>query len=163
MAKPGRPRKIHDAEAFEENIVHTPAGEIAQDNSEPEPQPVVEGVADEVQVLEESAGGFIEHVIEIPVPHVSEDMARAALDYVTEVNTGYPIHNWEPISSVPRNGFPVKLTDDVSLSGVVAFWRKSRAFANATHRWEETGFWTNSETGKNINFTPLWWKDRYAV
>lgn len=71
-------------------------------------------------------------------------------------------HNWNPIQSAPRNGFPVKITDDIRKIGIVAFWRKSRAFANATHRWEETGFWTDSSTGRNIDFKPLWWKDRNA-
>lgn len=69
---------------------------------------------------------------------------------------------WLPIASVPRNGLPVKLTDDPEKEGVVAFWRKSRAFANATHRWEETGFWTDSVTSQIIDFKPLWWKDRHS-
>lgn len=72
-------------------------------------------------------------------------------------------HTWEPIQTVLRNGFPVRITGDVRTSGVIAFWRKSRAFANATHRWEETGFWTDTNTGRNVDFKPLWWKDRNAV
>lgn len=76
---------------------------------------------------------------------------------------GPTAHNWQPINTAQHNGLPVKLTNDPGKEGVIAFWRKSRAFANATHRWEETGFWTDSITGKNIDFVPLWWKDRHAV
>lgn len=72
-------------------------------------------------------------------------------------------HSWQPISTVLHNGLPVKLTDDPNKTGTIAFWRKTRAFANATHRWEETGFWTDGITGKTISFIPLWWKDRHAV
>lgn len=77
-----------------------------------------------------------------------------------EANIDY---KWQPIGTVPRNGIPLQLSEtDDQEKGVIAYWRKTRAFANATHRWEETGFWTNTITGQNITFIPLFWKDQYS-
>lgn len=142
MAGPGRPKKIHDNQESNEFTrgvtLETPVPDFSK-----------------VEEVSEYAVG-IDPAYEEPT---------AALYPITEigpqeVNT---LHNWLPIDTAPRNGFPIKLSDDVSNPGITGFWRKSRAFANPTHRWETTGFWTDSATGRNVEFTPIWWKDRNAL
>lgn len=145
MAGPGRPKKIQ-YEAAEEDRVQENSSESVGGAGESSAAAVIEGV----RVIPREIGRM-GYTSEPPVMPTSEP--------VSEIK---PIYNWEPISTVPHNGFPVKLTDDVSKPGVICFWRKTRAFANATHRWETTGFWVDSETSQNIKFTPLWWKDRYC-
>lgn len=136
MAKAGRPKKN---ENINENNIQEFSNKIPDNEGESSPL-VVDEISDNSELTESLAPNFY---------NVSESPKAA--------------HTWEPISSVPRNGTLVKLTRDPSEPGVLCYWRKSRAFANATHRWEETGFWTEVQTGKNIAFTPLWWKHRHTA
>jgi hypothetical protein len=61
----------------------------------------------------------------------------------------------------PRNGMPVKLSQDGTDDGVIAFWKRTRAFANATKRWVETGAWYDFQTGARVAFEPRYWKERF--
>lgn len=178
MAKPGRPRKFQDeAEAVEDSIqeVQSEVSEEADESPVVDPAPIV--------MLESTSRGmndfnFASNAPNLPAPgddmHISSVYvypSEEAKNTPEEINGHGKLdssyneaitNGWQPISTVSRNGFPVKITDDPSKEGVIAFWRKTRAFANATHRWEETGYWTDSTKGTNINFEARWWKDRYA-
>ena len=62
----------------------------------------------------------------------------------------------------PLNGMPVKVTTDPQTTGITAFWKKTRAFANPTKKWELTGKWCDYLTGVPINFEPKYWRERYV-
>lgn len=64
------------------------------------------------------------------------------------------------INLPPRNGLPVKVSENTG-DGVVAFWKRIRAFANPTKRWKESGAWYDFHTGQKIPFEPKYWKERY--
>ncbi len=156
MAGPGRPRKIQN-EATSETAIQEHESQSPEIAHEP---PVATDFSEQVK-----AAGWTEGVaFETDLPDFSAVDINTVLGNIPEIKTEQiASNNWKPIETVSRSGFPVKLTDDIEKPGVICFWRKSRAFANATHRWEETGFWTNSETGRNIEFIPTHWKDRHAV
>lgn len=69
---------------------------------------------------------------------------------------------YESIATAPRNGslIVVSETGDSKDKGSIVLWRKTRAFANATHRWENTGFFVNNITNLAISFTPKYWRPR---
>lgn len=71
------------------------------------------------------------------------------------------LHDWHLIDTASRNGLPIHLTDDQSKSGVLGFWKKTRTFANATKKWEETGKFYDFITGFQLNFTPKYWRERF--
>lgn len=68
--------------------------------------------------------------------------------------------NYEPISSAPRNGTIIFISETGKDKGEAAFWKKTRAFANATHRWEETGFFVHNITNLPVSFKPAFWRMR---
>ena len=162
--RPGRPKKVIDeVQENSTNIVQEDASDLlGGDNESP---------ADTGSEVANSRDSDIERII-------TENLnaAKSTADYYPEpvqetheqpevqpdVDTPPDVNGWNPISTVPHTGFPVKITDDVRKEGVVAYWRMSRAFANATHRWESTGFWTESDNGRNIDFVPKFWKERFA-
>lgn len=61
----------------------------------------------------------------------------------------------------PRNGMGVKLSETPEGDGVLALWKKTRKFANPTHRWEESGKWVDFHSGMDISFQPKYWKERF--
>lgn len=65
------------------------------------------------------------------------------------------------LNSPPRNGIPIRLSEEYNGEGVLAFWKKERAFANSTKRWEEHGVWRDFYTGMVISFKPKYWKERF--
>lgn len=76
------------------------------------------------------------------------------------------LNGWHPIDTKivlqmpPRNGMPVKLSENPDDEGVLAVWKKTRKFANATHRWSESGKWIDFYSGMDIPFQPKYWKER---
>lgn len=77
------------------------------------------------------------------------------------------LNGWQPIESdsnitPPRNGMAVRLSETPAGDGVVAFWKRERAFANATKRWQEHGVWRDFHTGAKVDFEPKYWKERYV-
>lgn len=65
------------------------------------------------------------------------------------------------IKSPPRNGLPVRLSEKPEGDGILAFWKRLRAFANSTKRWQETGAWFDFHNGQQISFEPKYWKERF--
>ena len=61
----------------------------------------------------------------------------------------------------PRNGMPVRLSRISDGDGVLAYWKRSRTFANSTKRWQEVGNWYNFNTSVRIDFEPKYWKERF--
>lgn len=71
------------------------------------------------------------------------------------------IHTEIVLQMPPRNGIPVRLSTTPEGDGVLAIWKKTRKFANPTHRWEESGKWVDFQSGMDISFKPNYWKERY--
>ena len=69
-------------------------------------------------------------------------------------------YNYQDIDTVPRSGAMVILSETGEDAGEAAFWKKTRAFANATHKWEETGFFVSNITSLPIVFKPKFWRMR---
>lgn len=117
----------------------------------------------------------IEDVVEIPITHhVGMEVDRSKDDvYKEEVVATYHyiepenLNGWHPIDTEivmempPRNGMPVRLSINNDSEGVLAVWKKTRKFANATHRWQESGKWIDFNTGLDISFAPKYWKERF--
>lgn len=69
-------------------------------------------------------------------------------------------YDYQDIKSAPRNGALIIISETGGDKGEIAFWKKTRAFANATHRWEETGFFVSNITNMRVSFTPNYWRSR---
>lgn len=87
----------------------------------------------------------------------SADTAEITLDE-PESTKGTP-EGWFPIESALHNGLPIYVSDD-GVRQVLVFWKRTRAFANATHKWEERGKWCESVTGFDLPFEPKFWRPR---
>lgn len=154
MAGPGRPRKIQN----EASVEPAPQDLINESSESAVETPTTSSFGEEVEAIPDDGFTFSNSM-----PDVSHISIKEIITEKTETGGNIiSLNGWHPIETVIHNGFPVKLTDDQNKEGVIAFWRKTRAFANATHRWQETGKWTDSTTGQNINFSPKFWKDRYS-
>lgn len=70
-------------------------------------------------------------------------------------------YGWEDIGKAPRNGVGCFVSEKPTGEGVLVFWKKTRAFANATHRWEDYGKFVDFLTGVDLNFKPLFYKPRF--
>lgn len=83
-----------------------------------------------------------------------------------EVNNA-ALHGWNSIDTEiilkqpPRNGMPVRLSETPNGEGILAFWKRTRAFNGK--RYAETGKWTCFQTGMNLSFEPKYWKERFGV
>lgn len=67
---------------------------------------------------------------------------------------------WNPMDTAKRSGLPVFLSKDGKDFGTLAFWKRTRAFANPTKKWEITGKWMNFMTAQEIDFSPKYWRER---
>ena len=127
-----------------------------------------------------SAEPIVEAVVENPTlaPFVREGLD--GIIPITPISNESPIeekihqlvdnaslNGWHPIDTEivlqmpPRNGMGVKLSETPDGDGVLAMWKKTRKFANTTHRWAESGKWVDFHSGMDISFTPKYWKDRF--
>lgn len=79
----------------------------------------------------------------------------------TSLNGWHPIDTKIVLEMPPRNGMGVKLAENSNDKGILALWKKTRKFANATHRWQESGKWIDFHSGMDINFIPKYWKERF--
>lgn len=70
-------------------------------------------------------------------------------------------NGWYPIEGALRSGLPIRISETPNGEGTLARWKRTRAFANATHRWEATGKWEDFITGQEVSFTPKYWKTRF--
>lgn len=67
-------------------------------------------------------------------------------------------YGYESIKTAPRNGSLIVVSETGIDKGEIAFWKKTRAFVNATHRWEETGFFASNMSNLRLSFTPKFWR-----
>lgn len=133
----------------------------------PRRDPVPE-VVDDIEALLDDDGsdlvGDVESVEteqeEIPPAHVS--VTESSPD-AAETSARDPAEEgFLPINTALRNGLPLYVFENATSEGKLAFWKRTRAYANATHRWEETGKWIDFVTGGDISFVPRLWKPRFG-
>ena len=107
----------------------------------------------------------VQQVIEENVPALSEKVENVpSMEGQIEESVHAPelrddIADWQPINTAPRNGKQIVVSDGTKDNESLAYWRRTRAFANATHRWEETGFFHNPITNSKIDFDVLYWRE----
>lgn len=93
----------------------------------------------------------------IPEPILEIEQEEISLP-IEEVEIVTPKYEYSPIGTAPRNGTLIIVSGTQEDKGEIAFWKKTRAFANATHRWEETGFFVSNITNLRLSFTPKFWR-----
>ena len=109
--------------------------------------------------VKESSGLFQESPVEERIHALMEQQVESiSLNGWRNLDT-----DCHPAEKPPLNGMPVRLSENTNDDGVVGFWKKTRAFANTTRKWESSGMWCNFNTGLPLTFEPKYWKDRYAV
>lgn len=114
----------------------------------------------------------IESIVENPILQSPEPL-NITLDVVApivESLEGYPndaidLQGWHALfeenaaNRPPRNGMPVRLCETLDGPVVKAFWRRTRAFNGK--KYEDTGLWTDYQTGMAIGFKPNYWKEPF--
>ncbi len=90
----------------------------------------------------------------------SEALARQRQEALAEekVPVTIPQYDYYDIQSAPRNGLQMFVSATGADIGERVFWKRTRAFANATHRWEETGFFVDVITNMRVAFEPRYWR-----
>lgn len=68
---------------------------------------------------------------------------------------------WREIDSSARSGLPYFVSDTAIGDGILAFYRRTRAFANAAKRWKNTGKFVDFTTGVDLIFQPLYFRNRF--
>lgn len=76
-----------------------------------------------------------------------------------ELSVSDPKSGWKSIETAPHNGLPTVVSENGYNDGVVAFWKRSRAFV--AKRWKESGYWCDNGTGLKVDFIPQYWKERF--
>jgi len=147
---------IYSNEAVVENSIvdAAPSGDSAESEFSPSLQTEDAKVAASHQIQEESP-------VEKKIHQLMVDSHLTASN--NSVAGWHSIDTEIVLKMPPRNGMPVKLSEIPEGDGVVGYWKKTRKFANATHRWQESGKWIDWFTGMDINFTPKYWKERNAI
>lgn len=167
--KRGRPRKeIYEAS---EDTTHESQNYAVENSNESGLSLVTESRSDPNDIslnksdFPESEPSAAEPVQDAPsIVDVPMDIISLAGDMLPSPSPKASIpeipHGWQDISSAPRNGVPVEVMDEFHTNIANVFWKKTRAFANPTHRWVETGFWCGELSGQKLNFIPVYWKYR---
>lgn len=147
--RPGRPatKHLHDDHHFKA------VGE--QEPVEVTENPIVQNVEKDLEA--ECAVSITE---EISVTPVTISPLESPVETIS-LNGWKPMETEVVLNTPPRNGIPIKVAETVQDSGIIVFWKRLRAFANATKRWQETGAWIDFHTGMKISFEPKYWKARF--
>ena len=151
--QPGRPKKIKEVVEDFDDILGEP-----QDATPPESSPIVD---EEIEaVVEETPSEPVEEQIIQQNEIAAESDIQETVDVAPE--------GWTLIGDLinthpPRNGMPVYISETGIDEGVLAFWTKTRAFANTTKRWEEHGKWQSFIAGMPVNMSPKYWRPRFAL
>ncbi len=150
----GRPRREDDAQYAVGNAVQEPHIDTVETYPEPEPVPFTEtdGKRGEAEEREDTR--------ELLKPSFAEMEKAGDEGIVLVADPAYkPVvpEGWFDIFTAPRSGIPIEMMDS-KMNKATVHWKRTRAFANPTHRWEETGFWANEISGQKIDFVPEFWK-----
>lgn len=98
--------------------------------------------------------------VEEVVPQTLVQDVKPSHESISDLAINIP-NGFHSIDTASRNGTPIRLFDRPEGEGTIAHWKKTRAFANATKRWEETGKWIDFMTGATVDFVPKFWKERF--
>lgn len=164
-----------DVFPLEEDESGKPVDEISVSEDIPEPvKAIVEAIEKTATIpVSEKIAEMESNVVtgeETPVTHSMAEHKRVLFVEPQSVEVAHgadQLNGWNLIDSdiliklPPRNGLAVKVSETPSGAGVVVYWRRLRAFANATKRWQENGCWCSFHTGQKIDFEPKYWKDRF--
>lgn len=143
----GRPRKH-----LEEHHHYKPSDSaVLSEIQMPEETPIPEAPLEGLPIQEVIESIPVEETISTPVESPAQEKIE---ELVQEAKNG-----WSPIESSSRNGMPVWLTDNPDKHGVLAFWKRTRAF-NAK-KWQEIGYWCDHTTGVKIPFEAQFWRPRF--
>ena len=132
-----------------EDVVENPIVLTAESHLEPE-----SGLPMQAETFAPHAT-TIQH--ESPAEQKIEELVEAA-----NLNGWHNIETEVVLELPPKNGTAVYVSDKPSGQGTLVVWKKTRAFANATRRWEATGVWIDFVSGIPIAFKPKYWKERYV-
>jgi hypothetical protein len=99
--------------------------------------------------------------LEAPQTSPAEQKIEALVE-AANLNGWHNIETEVVLELPPKNGTAVYVSDKPSGQGTLVVWKKTRAFANATRRWEATGVWIDFVSGIPIAFKPKYWKERYV-
>lgn len=100
--------------------------------------------------------------MKIPAALPVEDEVETLIENVPTLSEPEKVnlYDYNDISTAPRNGTLIIVSETGEDKGDIVFWKKTRAFANATHRWEETGFFAGNISNLPISFVPKYWRTR---
>lgn len=166
--RPGRPltKHLHDNHHFKAESAITeesPAVEIAEN-------PIVETAEVHSQEFTSEVNSLAVHVeiasnpvLESHITHAESPVEKKihALMETASLNGWKLLETEVLINTPPRNGIPIKVSETTQGDGIIVFWKRLRAFANATKRWQENGAWIDFHTGMKIAFEPKYWKERF--
>jgi hypothetical protein len=140
-------------EAVVENPTHVPDVDTLITSAMTSPQPVASStqslpVAENVDTITTSS-------------QQKESPIEEKIHELVDINGWHPLHTQIVLLMPPRNGMPVRLSETTDGEGVFGIWKKTRKFANSTHRWEESGKWVDFQSGMDISFVPKYWRERF--
>lgn len=120
--------------------------------------------ASDFDVIDEVPTGLVQAVPDYPLVASSESppmegiISNPPAPEEVKIPVSQPILGWKPIETAPHNGLSAVISETAEGTGIVAFWRRTRAFI--AKRWQETGHWCDSSTGLKVTFVPQYWKER---
>ena len=152
--------------------VATPAAAESDQGSTVEASPLPERVDVLPESIEEITGGSGDSsepefkpgdtvVLDIPEESPAEQKIEELVE-AANLNGWHNIETEVVLELPPKNGTAVYVSDKPSGQGTLVVWKKTRACANATRRWEATGVWIDFVSGIPIAFKPKYWKERYV-
>lgn len=106
------------------------------------------GVGDGSTFSADIVNGFAENIV-IKPPQSSPE--KLVID----------MSRWREIDSSARSGLPYFVSNTGIGDGILAFYRRTRAFANASKRWQHTGKFVDFITGADLVFQPLYFRNRF--
>ena len=127
--------------------VFTSAEEPAPVAATPKPQPKDDldvMLAAEAEDVDES--GYVEAVAE---QHTSEPEAPSVEDALP--------HGWQLITPAQHDGKTYRVTHDLAVEGVEAFWRKTRVLSH--YRWVLNGKWTLQNSRQEVMPQPVYFAE----
>lgn len=140
----GRPRKNLSPE---EMIINQSDDLIG---GEIEVQPVESLIQTDAFTIREDENFF-------PVEEPVEVVSAPIREHVEPIS----LNGWREIDTATLSGMPYFISEKPDGEGVLAYYRRTRAFANAAKRWKEVGKFVDFTTGADIKFEPVYCRNRF--